>query len=441
MYLIGNGKLIPFSDKTPFTDRGAVAVDGEMIIACGEFDALAEKYPDAELIDADGGVIMPGFIDLYACSRYTFAGHFKVPRYGRDEGFRLFDSFLWNIERALNHEDLIAAAYAFAINSIKHGVTTVFDHHCSPQCAIGSLRSLASVYRECGLRACLCYEVTDRFGARHAAASIRENIEFSEFCRDLNIRSLKSMIGIDSALTLGDETLKACIKANSAGIGYHANAALTMDEMYHSIRTRGVRPIMRLENEGVLSPASLVSGGIAVDHTELEVLKAHDCGLILTPQLAELTANAYAQTAEKAAREQLAGIGSAPFSRSVLDAAKRFAEQLLHSGEPAENMYSSAASALFDSNPRLASKVFAVPIGRLEAGAAADIIIVRPSVFVPPDAQGCFILRSSTACEMTMAAGKVLMREGRLTGFDESFYLKVFTRAASELIRRLNEIS
>ena len=66
MTLITNGRLITRdSDAKGYYEHGAVAYEGTKIVEVGEEAALKAKYPDAEIIDARGGVIMPAFINAH----------------------------------------------------------------------------------------------------------------------------------------------------------------------------------------------------------------------------------------------------------------------------------------------------------------------------------------------------------------------------------------
>lgn len=65
MYLLGNGKLVTRDTQNPLIENGAVAIDGKVIAAVGTTKELRAKYPDADFIDAKGGVIMPGFINAH----------------------------------------------------------------------------------------------------------------------------------------------------------------------------------------------------------------------------------------------------------------------------------------------------------------------------------------------------------------------------------------
>ena len=65
MQLLLNGRLITRDPQQPYFEKGAVAFEGTKIVAVGEEAALCAQYPDAQRIDAKGGVIMPAFINAH----------------------------------------------------------------------------------------------------------------------------------------------------------------------------------------------------------------------------------------------------------------------------------------------------------------------------------------------------------------------------------------
>ena len=66
MKLVTNGRLITRdAGAQGYFERGAVAYEGAKIVEVGEEAALRAKYPDAEIIEAKGGVIMPAFINAH----------------------------------------------------------------------------------------------------------------------------------------------------------------------------------------------------------------------------------------------------------------------------------------------------------------------------------------------------------------------------------------
>ena len=65
MLLIINGRVATRDAENRFFPRGAVATDGDTIIAVGEEAELKAAYPQAELVDARGGLIMPALINSH----------------------------------------------------------------------------------------------------------------------------------------------------------------------------------------------------------------------------------------------------------------------------------------------------------------------------------------------------------------------------------------
>ena len=65
MLLIGNGRVITRDEQKPYIENGAVLIDGNLIKKIGESTILKTTYPQAEWIDAKGGVIMPAFINTF----------------------------------------------------------------------------------------------------------------------------------------------------------------------------------------------------------------------------------------------------------------------------------------------------------------------------------------------------------------------------------------
>ena len=66
MTLVTNGRLITRDPEgRGYYEHGTVAYEGTKIVEVGEEAALRAKYPQAEVIDAKGGVIMPALINAH----------------------------------------------------------------------------------------------------------------------------------------------------------------------------------------------------------------------------------------------------------------------------------------------------------------------------------------------------------------------------------------
>ncbi len=63
--ILGNGVVIDGMRDPEVLAGGAVAWEGERIVAVGPEAELRSRYPGASFLDARGGVIMPGLVNLH----------------------------------------------------------------------------------------------------------------------------------------------------------------------------------------------------------------------------------------------------------------------------------------------------------------------------------------------------------------------------------------
>lgn len=178
MLVIGNGRMITQDASNPFLENGAVAMDGNTIVMVGVTEEVKKVYPDAEFVDAKGGVIMPAFINAHEHIYSSFARGLSINGYNPQGFLDILDGLWWTVDRHLTLEQTKLSAYATYIDSIKNGVTTVFDHHASFGHITGSLNAIEEATKDLGVRTCLCYEISDRDGMEKSRESVMENVNF-----------------------------------------------------------------------------------------------------------------------------------------------------------------------------------------------------------------------------------------------------------------------
>ena len=178
MLILGNGRMITRDADNPYLECGAVVIDGTKIVKAGTLSEVKAAYPDVEFLDAKGKVIMPAFINAHEHIYSAFARGLSVKGYDPKGFLDILDGMWWTIDRNLTLHDTYLSAMATYIDSIKNGVTTVFDHHASFGSIRGSLYEIERAAKETGVRSCLCYEISDRDGKDKARDSVMENAEF-----------------------------------------------------------------------------------------------------------------------------------------------------------------------------------------------------------------------------------------------------------------------
>ena len=160
--LLTNGTVLTRDAAQPMVEQGAVLFEDGVIVEVGTAAALEQAHPDAERIDAKGGIILPGFINAHHHIYSAFARGLSIPGNCATDFPGVLEGTWWNIDRHLMRPMTRMSAYMTLIEGIRSGVTTIFDHHASFGEIEGSLDEIAEAATTLGVRACLCYEISDR---------------------------------------------------------------------------------------------------------------------------------------------------------------------------------------------------------------------------------------------------------------------------------------
>ena len=131
MLLVANGSVFTRNAQTPFIPNGAVAIDGDTIVEVGPERELKAKYPDAEYVDAQGNLIMPGLINCHTHIYSGLARGLAIKGCNPTNFLENLEQQWWKIDDNLTLDGTKASAYATILDSIRDGVTTIFDHHAS----------------------------------------------------------------------------------------------------------------------------------------------------------------------------------------------------------------------------------------------------------------------------------------------------------------------
>jgi cytosine/adenosine deaminase-related metal-dependent hydrolase len=241
--LIVNGKLITWEKENRVLEDHALYLEGGTIKEIGPEDKLCQKYPQAEFVDAKGQYVMPGNICAHTHYYGAYARGMAIPGPAPKDFPEILEKLWWPLDKALDEDSVRLSALVHLVDAIKHGTTTLIDHHASPNFIDGSLDVIADAVDQSGLRSVLCYEVTDRDGPEKAQAGIKESIRFIERADagELAGGRVAATFGLHASLTLSDETLDACKQAAGDGIGFHVHVAEHEADEYDSLQKSGLR--------------------------------------------------------------------------------------------------------------------------------------------------------------------------------------------------------
>lgn len=443
MIMFGNGVVVTRDAQRPLINGGAVAVgDDGLISALGPTQKLRREYPGAHFVDARGGLIMPGLINLHHHAYYTLARGLR-PRPGAGKGLpALLEGRWWRLDRAMNLEDVYHGAAAAFLECVRSGVTTVFDHHASYGAVTGSLSEISRAADELGLRACLCYEVSDREGESKCRAAIQENVDFIREASRRGDGMRCGMMGMHAGFTLSDRTLEACMEALPATSGCHIHVAECLEDTTHSLQTYGKSVVRRLRERGVLGRKTLAAHCIHLNWEDVQILRETDTAVIHCPRSNMCNAAGAADVTEYSRARVGLGLGTDGEAADMLDELAAASALCRHSSQNPDAGFEELPRALFTSNAAFANRFFETPLGVLKPGAAGDVIVLdyRPPTPLTAENLDLHLLAAAGTARVstTAAAGKLLMEYGVLLCADEEKLLDGARKQAADLWRRVN---
>ena len=442
MLIIGNGRLITRDAEHPYFEQGAVVCDGGTIVEVGPEAELRSKYPGAEYLDSHGGVIMPGLINAHTHIYSGLARGLSIKGNAPTNFLEVLEGTWWNIDRHLDMESTKASAYCTVVDSLKMGVTTIFDHHAGFGAIRGSLAAIAEVTQELGIRACLCYEVSDRDGEQKSIESIEENAEFIKWAKAENSEMIKAMFGGHALFTISDKTFERMVKANDGMTGFHIHVSEGMNDVYDSLQNYGRRPVQRLQDHGILGPMTVLGHCIHLNTAEMDIVKATDTMVVNNPQSNMSNAVGVCPVLPLSKAGILLGLGTDAWTNDMIESLKAaLCVQRLNACLP-NVAWCEVTGMLFKNNAKIGAKYFPDELGVLKAGAAADIIVMDYKPYTPFSDENIdgHILFGMTGklCRTTIANGKLLMKDRELIGIDEEAENAHILEAAKKLWGALN---
>jgi len=424
--LITNARVVTFGERNEIIEDGAVRIEQDKVAHVGTREQLVQDDSAEEVVDAGGQWLMPGNVCAHTHFYGAFARGMAIPGDAPRDFPEILAKLWWRLDKALTAEDVRYSALVCLVDAIKHGTTTLVDHHASPNAIDGSLDVIAEAVVDAGLRASLCYEVTDRDGLERARAGIAENVRFLRRLREETHPLLGASFGLHASLTLSDETLAECVAA-AGGLptGFHIHAAEGIADQEDSQKRSGVRVVERLQRAGILGAKSILAHCVHVDAWEMEILR--DTGTWVTHQPRSNMNNAVGMApVETMLRGGIKiGLGNDGFSNNMWAEWKMayLAHKLWH-GDPRRMGGYDVFRLAVENNAQLAEVFWpGARFGQIAPGAQADLILVdyQPFTALTPGNLPWHVLFGfeASAVTATMVAGKWLMRDRQVLTLDE----------------------
>jgi putative selenium metabolism protein SsnA len=373
---------------------------------------------ECERIDVQGKIIMPGLINAHHHFYSTLVTGLGKAAPSRDFN-EVLTNLWWRLDKKLLDEENYMSALVSALTAIRKGTTTIIDHHASPYAVKGSLSEVAKAVKLSGIRANLCYEVSDRDGEAICQEGIEENTAWVKACNAKPDEHLKALFGMHAAFTLSDKSLEQIAEqVKSLNCGVHIHVAEAESDQRFNIDHYGKRVVERLNDFGLINAKSILAHGVHINPKEMMLVAEKGAAIVTNPQSNLNNAVGIADVCKMTELGITVGLGTDAMTVNMLEELRvGIWAQHWKQNDPSKG-FMELANALAQNNPIIAQKYWGAKHGTIAEGSPADIIVVDYDPHTPLDENtwiGHLVYGLSQAkVDATICAGKVLMWDGEL---------------------------
>lgn len=154
MQIIGGGTVLTLDPERRVIEDGAVAVESDRILAVGKAAALQVEYPEAEVMDVGGDIIMPGLVDAHVHLAQALLR-------GCADDLTLIPWLterVWVLQGCFDEEDGRTSAELCMLEMLRSGTTAFVETLIAGRYG---LDGIAETVERCGIRAGLAKSIMD----------------------------------------------------------------------------------------------------------------------------------------------------------------------------------------------------------------------------------------------------------------------------------------
>ena len=425
--LFTNATVLTMDGKLNQYAPGAVAIQGDSIIAVGPEAEITKEYSADEIIDCGGKVLMPGLVNAHTHVPMTLLR-------GLADDLRLdvwLMGYMLPVEREFVSPEFVRLGTSLACaEQIRSGVTTFNDMYFFED-------DIAQATADAGMRA-VCGQSVMKYPAPDAQA-FEDSIAYArEFIKKWKGHPLiVPAIAPHAPYSTTPEILRTCTDiAKEFDVPLHIHISETAFEVETMRNEQGMPVVPYIKKQGVLEAKVIAAHCVHIDVGEIKTLQHANAGVSHNPSSNLKLASGFAPVQKMLENGLNVGIGTdGPASNNDLDMFEevRLASFVAKASSNDPTVVPAVTALLMATRMGAQALHIGDLTGSLETGKRADMILVDTSpVHNSPrfrrDPQNAYaqLVFASKSTDVTdvMVNGKWLMRDHNLLTLDEKDLLE-----------------
>ena len=394
----------------------------------------------ARVIEAEQMVAMPGLINAHTHSAQNLDR-------GTTPNLPLDLWLMWAVfgKPAITAEDRYTLAMAGALEMLESGCTALLDHGwVAPWDFEDYSEAIMSAYADAGMRVGLAPMIGDLdifdtmsfagasgprpepLGDPFEAEGLLESMaRFFDRWQGAH-RRLTPMVGPSAPQRCSHELMEGLARlAGARGAGFHTHVLETRTQIGANLERYGQSSVSYLEDLGMLRPGSSLAHCVWMDPDEFSTVRRCGATIVHNP-VSNLRCGSgilpVADLLEGGVSVALGADGAASNDNQNMFEAMKFATllQTLHGS----HVRWPQAPAIWRMCLQGGAAALGQPLGSLQPGSAADIVLLDTERHVPVNAEGLatslVLAEHGESVHTVIVDGEVMVSEGRSTRVDES---------------------
>lgn len=299
--LISGGRILAMDEKGTLIKNGAIAIEGENIIAIGTKEEIENQYTSRDIIYAENSLVMPGLVNCHTHAPMTY---FR----GLADDLELTDwlnNYIFPAEaRFVNKDFSYLGSLLACAEMIKSGTTTFCDMYIFED-------DVARAAKSAGMR-CLVGEVLFDFPSPNVKTP-EDGLKYTEKLIEkwANDPLVNIIVEPHSLYTCSENLLRASKKiADRYGVRIATHYLETKFEREQLIEKHGKIPTSFLKDIGYLDERFIAFHCVWMDEEDIRMFADHGCRAVHNPESNMKLASGVAPISKMMASGVTVGLGT-----------------------------------------------------------------------------------------------------------------------------------
>jgi 5-methylthioadenosine/S-adenosylhomocysteine deaminase len=383
--------------------------------------------------------LSPGFVNAHA-HLYGGLAH-GMPLTKAPSGFWPFlEEFWWpKVENRLDQEMICTATDNMLIEMIKSETTTIYDCVEAPFTLPNILEAQAEVVEVRWIRAILSFEATERVNKPNGQLGLEKNAHIIQSKRKTG-GLISGLICFHTTFTCTASFIRQAFEmAKELAVLVHMHCSEGTFEPKQALKNFGLHPIEFYQRLGFIGSRKLASQCVQITQQEIAIMSTNGVWVTHTPLSNGEVSGGIAPVPDPVKAGVTIGLGSDGYINDIYEVMRGVF--LIHKAFHQNPRVMPASLVWYLATEGSARAPGLDKVGHLAPGWQADMQLIDSRFSTPVEEHNLYdqllLYRNHNKICLVMVAGKVLARNGVVSGVDEGEIRDRTNRAVKRLWRNL----